>query len=212
MKNESAEIHSMNSEISPLLKAMVLMQESLRQFHTKIFSEREEDHFEVTFLNPQYRREESRTELHELCREVENLSTNKDGSRLKGLEKEVAIRLVLFRVSCSFFAKSMLALSRDEPDTAWENLLDSNFIYGQLCGRQSIKNLYHQSQTNLDKRHAENRSLKQDVFTWLDTNMKNYKSMDRAATAIAGKISPIEFRTARDWVGQWKKLRSTSTP
>ena len=61
-------------------------------------------------------------------------------------------------------------------------------------------------------RHSENRSMKSDVFNWLDTNMKNFKSMDAAAEAIAGKIAPIVFRTARDWVTEWKKLRSASTP
>ena len=57
--------------------------------------------------------------------------------------------------------------------------------------------------------HAENRAMKQDVFAWLDTNMPNFKSMDSAAEAIAGKVAPVKFRAARDWVGEWKKLRST---
>lgn len=62
------------------------------------------------------------------------------------------------------------------------------------------------------KRHAENHSMKKEVFIWLDTNMSKYKSMDSAAEAIAGKVTPIKFRTARDWVGEWKKLRSASKP
>ena len=57
--------------------------------------------------------------------------------------------------------------------------------------------------------HAENRAMKKDVFAWLDANMPNFKSMDSAAEAIAGKVAPVKFRTARDWVGEWKKLRST---
>ena len=62
-----------------------------------------------------------------------------------------------------------------------------------------------------DKRHTENRSMKSDVFIWLDTNMANFKSMDAAAQAVI-KQQPIAFRTARDWVGEWKKVRSTGTP
>lgn len=62
------------------------------------------------------------------------------------------------------------------------------------------------------QRHAENRSMKADVFTWLDANMVNFKSMDKAAEEIAKNVSPIAFRTARDWTGEWKKLRSTGTP
>ena len=61
------------------------------------------------------------------------------------------------------------------------------------------------------KRHAENRAMKQDVFDWLDANMSRFKSMDAAAEAIAGKVAPVAFRTARDWVADWKKLRSTGT-
>ena len=61
------------------------------------------------------------------------------------------------------------------------------------------------------KRHSENHAMKADVFTWLDTNMPNFKSMDAAAQAVT-KQQPIAFRTARDWVGEWKKVRSTGTP
>ncbi|TDP63006.1 hypothetical protein [Roseateles toxinivorans] len=62
------------------------------------------------------------------------------------------------------------------------------------------------------KRHAENRAMKAEVFAWLDANMAQYKSMDAAAQAIAGVVVPVTFRTARDWVVGWKKLRSAGTP
>lgn len=61
------------------------------------------------------------------------------------------------------------------------------------------------------KRHAENHAMKADVFVWLDENMVHFRSMDSAAEAISGKVAPIAFRTARGWVGHWKKLRSAST-
>lgn len=60
-------------------------------------------------------------------------------------------------------------------------------------------------------RHRENHAMKEEVFIWLDSNMAKFKSMDAAAEAII-KQSPIVFRTARDWVGQWKKVRSASRP
>jgi hypothetical protein len=60
-------------------------------------------------------------------------------------------------------------------------------------------------------KHSGNRSRKAKVFSWLDSNMVKFKSMDAAAQAIANH-EPIAFRTARDWVGDWKKLRSTGTP
>jgi hypothetical protein len=59
-------------------------------------------------------------------------------------------------------------------------------------------------------RHSENREMKAEVFTWLDVNMPSYKSMDAAAQAII-RQQPIAFRTARDWVGDWKKLRAAGT-
>ena len=57
-------------------------------------------------------------------------------------------------------------------------------------------------------RHGENRALKQDAFSWLDSHRHEFASMDKAAEALAGKIVPVTFRTARDWVGEWHRLRA----
>ncbi len=59
-------------------------------------------------------------------------------------------------------------------------------------------------------RHAENRSMKKQLFEWCDEKMTCFKSMDSAAEAVAGKILPVSFRTARSWIGEWKKIRFTS--
>lgn len=61
-------------------------------------------------------------------------------------------------------------------------------------------------------RHRENRALKDEAFKWLDNNFLGCKSMDAAAEAMAGKVVPVAFRTARDWVGAWRKQRPASTP
>lgn len=60
-------------------------------------------------------------------------------------------------------------------------------------------------------RHTETRNMKAEVFEWLDAHMAECKSMDAAAQAII-KQQPVVFRTARTWVGDWKKLRSTGIP
>ncbi len=60
-------------------------------------------------------------------------------------------------------------------------------------------------------RHSDTRNMKADVFAWLDAHMVEFKSMDAAAQAII-KQQPVVFRTARAWVGEWKKLRSAGTP
>lgn len=70
------------------------------------------------------------------------------------------------------------------------------------------------SRKGTDARHRENRAMRAQVFEWLDSN--TFRSLDAAAEALAGKIVPVTFRTARDWAGQWKKLRDqvgeTSAP
>lgn len=60
-------------------------------------------------------------------------------------------------------------------------------------------------------RHKENHQTKDFVFAWLDNNMEKYKSMDDAAHYISEKLVPMKFRTVRQWLTEWKKLRSAST-
>lgn len=60
-------------------------------------------------------------------------------------------------------------------------------------------------------RHRENHQTKDFVFAWLDSNMEKYKSMDDAAHYISEKMVPMKFRTVRQWLTEWKKLRSAST-
>jgi hypothetical protein len=88
-----------------------------------------------------------------------------------------------------------------DSDSIWEFV----FLSGDL--RESV-----QGKARAAKRHTENRAMKADVFKWLDDNFASCKSMDAAAEAMAGKLVPATFRTVRDWVTDWKKLRSASTP
>jgi hypothetical protein len=64
------------------------------------------------------------------------------------------------------------------------------------------------STRGLNERHKENRDMKAEAFIWLDQNRAKYKSMDDVAVAIT-ELFPIKFRAAREWVAEWKKLRST---
>ena len=88
----------------------------------------------------------------------------------------------------------------------------SSYVIAELVALAKKSQAKDAGRAGAAGRHTENRAIKQDVFAWLDTNMPNFKSMDSAAEAIAGKVAPVKFRTARDWVGEWKKLRSTGTP
>ena len=62
------------------------------------------------------------------------------------------------------------------------------------------------------KGHAKNHSDKAKVFDWCDKTMSNFSSMDDAAFDIAETFIPQKFRAVRDWMTEWKKLRSASTP
>lgn len=99
-------------------------------------------------------------------------------------------------------AEALWFWSRIDPPKHILNLIGE----AKKAGRKEV------SSKALEKRHAENRAMKLDVFTWLDNNINRFKSMDAAAEAIAGNVVPLTFRTAREWVGEWKKLRSTRTP
>lgn len=95
-------------------------------------------------------------------------------------------------------------------DTHVKELIDDTSIYYlieiAISDARSTR-----ARMNAIKSHRENHSMKADVFKWLDENMSNFKSMDSAAEAIAGKIVVTKFRAVRKWVGEWKKLRAAST-
>jgi len=60
-------------------------------------------------------------------------------------------------------------------------------------------------------RHSENRAMKQQVFEWCDAYMAQTPSMDTAASRVAGVVVPVAWRTVRDWMTEWRKLRSAGT-
>lgn len=117
------------------------------------------------------------------------------------------------------FAFAIQAMKTDiNTTTAWLHACEANqwlgILQGTISGRGMQKDIAASafSSLGLNKRHAENRAMKASVFAWCDENINKFKSLDKAAEAIAGKIVPVAFRTARAWIAEWKKLRSTSTP
>jgi len=93
----------------------------------------------------------------------------------------------------------------DEGAKSERELAMENSVNAEAAARTSLAKAAAQA------RHMETRNMKADVFSWLDVHMTEFKSMDAAALAIL-KQQPIVFRTAREWVGHWKKLRSAGTP
>ena len=92
-----------------------------------------------------------------------------------------------------------------------EKMKPSSYVIAQLVIMAKAAQKTQSARNLANIKHKENRSMKADVLVWLDTNMCNFKSMDKAAEAVV-KQQPIAFRTARDWVGDWKKLRHASIP
>ena len=118
--------------------------------------------------------------------------------------------------SCGYAIDAMKSRQANEIDLAWRHLCKAEYWLGITVGSWSVRSagmaISAVGTLGADKRYAEHRAMKADVFKWLDEHLKTYKSLDSAAEAIAGKIVPIKFRTAREWVGAYKKLRSTGTP
>ena len=96
-------------------------------------------------------------------------------------------------------------------DAVISNCLDHHsigyFIELILKNHESAK----QSASSL-KGHSKHHASKQMVFAWCDTNMHLWPVMDEAAWDIAQTFIPEKFRAVRNWMTEWKKLRSTGTP
>ena len=115
--------------------------------------------------------------------------------------------------SCAYAAQAMNELNNNKLSQAWRSISRSNYWLGVIIGTWSLRKDQPESIKDVAKRgaaarHLENRSMKIDVFKWAEENMANFKSIDSAAEAIAGSLVPVKFRTARGWIGEWKKLRS----
>lgn len=64
------------------------------------------------------------------------------------------------------------------------------------------------AQEGANSRHKESHACKAEVFKWADENMHMQESMDDAAQVIATELVPYKFRTVRQWLTEWKKLRA----
>ncbi len=121
----------------------------------------------------------------------------------------------IYKTKAKQDAEALLALCKEIDDWAISDYLESHPPTAGVIA-ELVRMAMHLQKSQAGsraaaKRHTENKAMKQEVFVWLDTNMVNFKSKDAAAEAIAGKVAPIAWRTARDWIDNWKKLRSTGT-
>lgn len=202
----------LNAEaLSPLDIAIAETFTILNFTHNLLFPERSPGALEEVFLKPLVTMKEIDShELRSRVPEAVALKYNTDGTRISAADREATSRLVAFYVACAFFVKArFFARSSDE---SWKYLLDAKYFLGYLSGRVAVRTISAMSQAGTDRAHKTNRENKAKVFVWLDANRAKYKSMDSTADAIAGKVVHVSWRTAREWIGEWKKIRSAGTP
>jgi hypothetical protein len=120
--------------------------------------------------------------------------------------------MAILEISAAFVIQAIR--EKENSQAAWIYLHDAShwlgiargLTAGILAGRDSpslaMSNL---GRLGADAAHAENRAMKKSIYEWCDTNFSDYKSMDGAAGAVAGKVVPVAFRTARSWISDWKK-------
>lgn len=116
----------------------------------------------------------------------------------------------------AYTCEAMKCSREGNKERAWALMSAANFLAGRALdehtsGVVAADEVKKNARKNALLRHAENHAMKEEVFAWLDQNMHRYKSMDAATSAIAGVEVPAAWRTVREWVTQWKKLRSTGT-
>jgi hypothetical protein len=61
-----------------------------------------------------------------------------------------------------------------------------------------------------EARHRENRQLKAEVWKWCEVHLADYSSIDAAASEVARRVVPMQFRTVQRWISQFKKAHTVS--
>lgn len=134
----------------------------------------------------------------------------KDGKSLPpNIVKVRFTELAMFETASTFVVQTMRAYeSRAEEATQWVYACEAKRYLGMLQGyiwaNRQPSPISALAKRAADARHKENREMKKDAFDWLNANFERFKSMDEAADAVR-EVVPVKFRTAREWVGHWKK-------
>lgn len=134
-----------------------------------------------------------------------------DSKHREGVQKIVAIGKAWHVSSAMQLLEACETLDPSDIYDLVESIQPSSYVIADLVlvAKQSQKSQTGSAGARI--RHKENHAMKAEVFVWLDTNRQKFRSMDATAQAIT-KLQPIAFRTSRDWVGEWKKLRSAGIP
>ena len=170
----------------------------------------EQDFFEF-YGRPMYEDDTTSGEkaIRELI-ETENLQQWEGEPFVPGA-KSALVRVGTMVVACAY---SIQAIKEEtNSPAAWTYTSLANRWLGILQGLHSEAGISGSSLSDFAKkgansRHAEHRSMKQEVFEWCDANMTSTRSISNAALAIAGKQMNISHGTACNWISEWKKSNS----
>lgn len=118
-------------------------------------------------------------------------------------------------VVAAMCVRAFKAYSEGEVTLAWSYALDAESWYGTFLAGDMGVEFHRRTKADMAKKgadvaHAENRSMKLEVFAWLAENRTRFKSKEKTAEEIA-KQQPIARRTAYGWITDWEKLQSAST-
>lgn len=113
--------------------------------------------------------------------------------------------LAAMLTSCAYACQGMMAQKDGDHILAWRYTARCEYWLGVVVGSWSLRRLQDKpgaefARLGADARHKENRDMKTQALEWYAANKDKVGSKDSAAEAIAGKVVPVKFRTARDWL------------
>jgi hypothetical protein len=115
-------------------------------------------------------------------------------------------------VACGY-AIDALKAPKDSVE-AWRFVASAKYWLGITVGAWSIRreqetvlraDVSSRAKLAAASRHAENHAMRQQVLDWFANHGEKYRSKDKAAEAIAGRVVPLSFRTVRDYLAGIKR-------
>ncbi|MBB5501544.1 hypothetical protein [Paraburkholderia sp. MM5384-R2] len=145
-----------------------------------------------------------------------------------GEENSREQRFVLVRLACAHIGDALRFADDGFRDDAWEALLMAQHTTATLEGviktekkspeisgghiheialakAQTI--ISERARNAADKRHTENRALRDDAIEWLKQHYEADKLTDERAAENLGRIVPVGFDARLGYVKTWKKTR-----
>lgn len=146
-------------------------------------------------------------------RDPEAESADEDSASLHAIANAQSMPRLIFQIACIAAVEAIRVQETDATnDHKWACVCEAKGMLGMLLGSMGeIDQISTWAKRGADARHAENRAMKAQLFEWCTAHLSTFKSLDAAAVAVIQTQMPIAFRTARSWIGEWKKLQSAGT-